>query len=88
MKSHKTPTVLQLLWAHNITPSLIPTGCTSLVQPLDVSVNKPFKELMQDLTDEKIFKLESVEDFEKWTVGDRRVMTTHYIGEVFNQFHS
>ncbi|RPA94164.1 hypothetical protein L873DRAFT_1940149 [Choiromyces venosus 120613-1] len=88
MRSHKTPTVFQLLRTNNITPSLIPTGCTSLVQPLDVLVNKPFKELMRDLTDEKIFKLESVEDFEKWTVGDCGVMTTHCVGEAFNQFHS
>ena len=88
MGSHKTPAVLQLLRTNNITPSLIPAGCTSLIQPLDVSVNKPFKELMRDLTDEKIFELESAEDFEKWTVGDPRVMTTHCVGEAFNQFHS
>ncbi|RPA99078.1 hypothetical protein L873DRAFT_1909994 [Choiromyces venosus 120613-1] len=88
MGSHKTPTVLQLLWTHNITPSLIPAGCTSLVQPLDVSVNKLFKELMWDLTDEKIFDLESAEDFEKQTARDCKVMTTHCVGEAFNQFYS
>ncbi len=31
----------------------IPAGCTSLVQPLDIMVNKPFKDRLRDL-------------FEKW----------------------
>jgi len=79
MGSHKTPTILNLLRQKNITPSLIPAGCTSLVQPLDVSVNKPFKDLMRDLTDERIFQLESMEAFEKWTIGDRRVITTECV---------
>jgi len=70
MGSHKTPAVLELLQNNNITPSLIPAGCTSLVQPLDVSINKPCKEFMSDLTDEKIFELDSAADFEKWTIGD------------------
>ena len=43
---------------------------------------------MRDIMDEKIFELELAEDFEKWTVGDRRVITTHCVGEAFNQFHS
>jgi len=88
MGSHKTPAVLDLLRQNNITPSLIPAGCTSLVQPLDVSVNKPLKERIRDLTDERIFQLESMAEFEKWTVGDRRVMTTECVGEAFHQFHT
>jgi len=87
MGSHKTPAVLNCLRQNNITPSLIPTGCTSLLQPLDVSVNKPLKEVIQDLTDERIFKLESVDEFEKWTVSERRIMTTDTVGKAFYQFH-
>ena len=88
MGSHKTPAVLELLRNNDITPSLIPPGCTGLVQPLDVSINKPLKELLRDLTDQKIFDLESAADFERWTVGDRRVMTTQCVGEAFSQFHT
>ena len=87
MGSHKTPTVLNLLRQNNITPSLIPGGCTGLLQPLDVSVNKPLKEVIRDLTDERIFELESVDEFEKWTVSERRIMTTHTVGKAFYQFH-
>jgi len=86
--SHKTSAILQLFCTNNITPFLIPAGCTTLVHPLDVSINKPFKGLMRDITDEKIFEFESAAEFEKWTVGDRRVMTTHCVGKAFDQFHS
>lgn len=84
--SCKTPAVLDALRAENIIPSLIPAGCTSLVQPLDVSVNKPLKELIRGLTDEAIRDYESVKDFEKWTVGDRQVLTTNCVGDAWYQF--
>jgi len=71
MGSHKTPAVLEKLCLHHITPSLIPGGCTSLVHPRDVSVNKPFKEIMRELTDVAIFEAESAEDVHRWSVSDR-----------------
>ncbi|RPA89934.1 hypothetical protein L873DRAFT_1719961 [Choiromyces venosus 120613-1] len=88
MGSHKTLAILDILRQNDITPSLIPSGCTSLVQPLDISVNKPFKEMLCDLTDQKIFELESMEAFERWTVGDCCIMTTQCIGNAFHQFHT
>ncbi|RPB01350.1 hypothetical protein L873DRAFT_1891494 [Choiromyces venosus 120613-1] len=87
MGSHKTPAILDLLHQKNITPSIIPGSCTGLVQPLDVSGNKLFKELIRDLTDEWIFELESVAEFEKWMVGDCTVMITGCVGNGFCQFH-
>lgn len=41
---YKTKSVLLKLWGHCILPVLISGGCTLLLQLLDVSVNKPFKE--------------------------------------------
>lgn len=42
---------LQLaLCSCNITPSLIPGGCTSLIQVLDVSVNRPLKDVLREST--------------------------------------
>ncbi|RPB01981.1 hypothetical protein L873DRAFT_1674832, partial [Choiromyces venosus 120613-1] len=70
MDSHKTPTILDLIQKNNITLSLIPSGCFSFVQSLDISINKPFQDLIQDLTDEHIFELTSMEGFERWTVHD------------------
>lgn len=87
MGSHKTPAVLHKLCLHNITPSLIPGGCTSLIQPLDVAVNKPFKEIKQELTNNAIFEAESIETFQKWTVSHRRILTTSCVGDTFYRFH-
>lgn len=84
--SHKTPDVLDSLRTRNIMPTLIPGGCTSLIQPLDVSINKPLKARIRDLTDEAIFACERIEDFEKWSVGDRRVLTTWCVGDAWYQF--
>jgi len=45
--SHKTEEVLDTMRAHDITLGIIPGGCTSLVQPLDVSINRPFKDILK-----------------------------------------
>jgi len=37
--AHKIQEVLNTFLANDITVSLIPSGCTSLAQPLDVSIN-------------------------------------------------
>jgi len=44
---HKTDEVLDTFKAHDITASIIPAGCTGIVQPLDVSVNRPFKDILK-----------------------------------------
>lgn len=82
--SHKTPKVLDLLRTHDIKPTLIPGGCTGLVQPLDVSINKPLKARIRDLTDEAILECKDV--FEKWTVGERRILTTWCVGDAWYLF--
>jgi len=65
IESHKSPAVLEKFKSHNITLSRIPVGCTSLVQRLDFAINKPFKDIMRELTDEAIFAIESAITFHK-----------------------
>ena len=49
-KAQNTPSIEGLLSSEcNTTAVLIPPGCTSLVQPLDVVANAPFKRLVDDL---------------------------------------
>lgn len=84
--SHKTPVVLDVLHYNKIKPTLIPAGCTGLLQPLDVSVNKPLKAKIRDLIDEAILDSENINEFEKWTVGDRRILTTWCVGDAWYQF--
>lgn len=45
--AHKMEEVLDTLRAHDITVSVIPGGCTGLVQPLNVSINRPFKDILK-----------------------------------------
>ena len=44
---HRTEEVLDTFAAHDITSNVIPEGCTGLVQPLDVLVNRPFKDILK-----------------------------------------
>jgi hypothetical protein len=44
---HKTDDVKQLLKENQVTLAVIPPGCTGLLQPLDVAINKAFKALLR-----------------------------------------
>ena len=44
---HKTHEVLDNMRAHDITLSVIPGYCTSMVQPLDISINRPYKDILK-----------------------------------------
>lgn len=43
---HRTEKVVNNFRADDIASRIIPGGCTGLVQPLDVSINRPFKNLL------------------------------------------
>lgn len=64
-KAHLISPVIQLCRDHNIIPSLIPTGTTPLTQPLDVAMNKPFKSLIKEFTEEARECKEYERDIEK-----------------------
>ena len=53
-KSHSTQEIKDWLHAHRIVPSLVPGGCTGLVQPLDVLVNCPFKDILKQVIDDAV----------------------------------
>jgi len=42
---------------------------------------------MRDLTDTAIFEAESTESVQKWTVRQRRILTTSCVGDAFYKFH-
>ncbi|RPA94157.1 hypothetical protein L873DRAFT_1793165 [Choiromyces venosus 120613-1] len=86
--------VLDTFSVNNITVSLIPGGCTSLIQPLDVSINRPFKDILWDVLEEWLNIIEAEEEqqlaagecLSGSTIGWRRVLTTWAIGEAWEQF--
>jgi len=47
----KTQAVKDVMPRMHTLPVMIPAGCTSLVQPLDVCLNKPFKDRIRALAD-------------------------------------
>jgi hypothetical protein len=58
-----------------ITSALIPAGCTSLLQPLDTTINKLFKQYLRE--EMEIYELEEERKGKtEWSVSDRRIMTT------------
>jgi hypothetical protein len=74
---HCTRTILDFLHGSNIITALIPPGCTSFLQPLDTAINKAFKQWLREAADEYIAEREErLGAFEKWSVSDKRVMTT------------
>jgi hypothetical protein len=72
---HLTEGIKGEIKQQGVTTALVPAGCTSLVQPLDVSINRLFKiyyreeMLLYELDVEERGKTE-------WSVSDRRIMTT------------
>lgn len=83
---HKTLAVLDVLRYNKIKPILIPTGCTGLLQPLDVFVNKQLKAKIRDLIDEAILDCENISEVEMWTMWDKRILTTCWVGDTWYQF--
>ena len=74
---HCTQSILDLLRESKVIPALIPPGCTSFLQPLDTAINKPFKQWLREAADEYIAEREErFGVFEKWSVSDKRIMTT------------
>ncbi|RPA99329.1 hypothetical protein L873DRAFT_1767828 [Choiromyces venosus 120613-1] len=93
-KFHSTKSVLATLRSHNIIPSLIPPGCTGLVQPLDVSVNKPFKSLLHDILDELLdqyqdthhLNLSEIQKTNSSIIAERCILVTQAVGHAWEQF--
>lgn len=93
-KFHCTEPVLQTLRDNDIIPSIIPAGCTGLVQPLDVSVNKPFKDLLRDLIDEALDRhenthatdLRELRKSDHNAIAQRRILITKCVGEAWELF--
>ena len=70
----KTPRVKELYRSMNITTSFVPGGCTGFIQVLNVAINKPLKQRIEDLADEHYDKHHKKYAFRKYTVDKRCVI--------------
>lgn len=73
--SDKTLAVRYLLRKNHIKLSMIPAHCIDCLEPLDISVNNFLKAQIRDLADQAIVDSKNIDDFKRYTVGDRRVLT-------------
>ena len=79
-KAQKTAKVLNALEACKTTLVLVPPGCTSLVQPLDVVVNGQFKQIVDRLQTEHM--QQNLEQYvnNSFSASQRRVLITGWVG--------
>lgn len=91
-KFHKTAKVLDTLCTHDIIPAMIPPECTGLVQPLDVSINKPLKDILRTLIEHamELFEQPTGDDHyespKSSAVEDHRVLVQHCLAQAWHTF--
>jgi hypothetical protein len=75
--AHLTPAVGGLLKRQGVTLSVILGGCIGYIQPLDVSLNKPLKDLIREEQDDHFDRHIEEWQQEKFNIGQRRILLTH-----------
>ena len=84
---HLTPTISHALKAQKVTISIIPRGYTRIVQVLNVSLNKPLKDLIQEEQDNHYNTHIDKWQQEKFNIGERRVLLTHQVARAWKRLH-
>jgi hypothetical protein len=65
----------------NTTISIIPSGCTSYIQPLDVSINKIMKNIIKQCEEDHYNANPNEYANSKYNPSDRRVLVTHWVAK-------
>lgn len=68
--------------------TFVPGGCTSLIQPLDVVVNKPFKDRINQLASQHM--QENLDSYVKGKISakERRILFTQWVGQAWEEVSS
>jgi hypothetical protein len=69
---------------------LVPAGYTGIAQPVDISLNRPFKDLLKEEIDKEFERVDNNVNPGDITgssaVGEMRVMMTRCVGEAWERF--
>lgn len=87
-RSHKTRKVLDMIKEMDLIAAIIPGGLTGLIQPLDTHCNKLIKGLLRDETEKYEEEFEASPTFTKWTVSDKRIMSTLVAARALDRFYN
>ena len=84
-RAQKTDAILESLDSCNTFPIFVPPGTTSLVQPLDVTFNKPFKAEVDKLANEHM--QQNLESYVRGEINasERRILFTKWVGEAWER---
>ena len=84
-KAQKTDRVKNLLKECGTTPIFVPADCTSIVQPLDVSTNAPFKRKVESAASQHM--QDNLDGYlnGKITAGERHVLLSKWVGEAWEE---
>ena len=85
-RAQKTEEILVLLEAESHTSvTYVPGGCTSLVQPVDVSFNKPFKSAVERQATQHMQENLDAYVYGRINASARRVLITKWVGQAWEE---
>ena len=86
--SQKTKEVINNFKALKCTTSFIPSGTTGFVQVCDTVVKRPLKARIEELADQYIDKNEKEWVEGAYSVSQRRVLLTKWVGQAWEDMHA
>ena len=87
-RAQQTDGVKALLKKKNTELVNVPLGCTSRVQPLDVSFNKPFKDVVRQQFEKHLEENLQWYTERKISASERRVLFTKWVGKAWKEVGS